>query len=1124
MQDSGTRYDAFISYSRKLDGDLARDLLPGLERFALPWYRRRRALRVFRDDASLSANPGLWGSIKEALEASEWLILLASPEAACSEWINREVQWWLENKPNPLDRLLIAVTEGQPTWEAGPPSVDEESSDVLPVALRGRYAAEPPRWVDLRSVRIRSHDGGHRTGLQEALADLASPLLGKPKDLLYGDTIRQYRRNMRWAYRAVAVLTVLTLLAVLAGVFAYVQRNQARTDARIALSRQVVAEAAAIQATTPGLARQLLVAADRIDPTDQVVGALLNSLSIPGQVDLRSPVLAEAYSPRGPVLAVGTDTGLVLYDTATGSRLATLTRRNGSIFAVAFSHDGNILAAAGQHMPVHFWDVADSAHPRLLTESIPSAESINALAFSANGDMLATVSVDDTVRLWDMTAPTHPTIVTTLRGNPSAVGVLALSPDGMTLARGGINNTVQLWNISDPTRPTRLATLTGSIGAVDVLAFSPDGHLLASGGQTDATVRVWDVTNPAHPLARPTLSGHAEPVDALAFSPNGNMLATGSLDDTVRLWDITDPTHPTILSTLSGHSSTVSAIAFSPDGLVVAAGSQDQTVFIWNVTDPVRSVAISALAGSSYPAAFSPDGRIVASGDPIELSDITNPSSPRVLATLVTGHGIVQAAAFSPDGHVLAAESIDGSTRLWDVTDPAHPKDLMRLTGRGGAVAMLAFSLDGHTLASTNGDAPRLWNVTNASRPTAIVSPSTEFTTTDAFSAQSRTLTAADLVGWSNVIDPAAPSSFATWAAEHGHTHVLALSPDGHIMATASGDRTLHLWDISDPASPVALTTLTGAAGAFQVVTFSPDGRTLAAGTLTGNVSLWDISDPTHPAALTTLTANSSTIQAVAFSPDGHFLATTGLNGTVQLWDMDITDILQRLCVESSQPITQAQWDQYIPGVAYARPCLAGAHLRMPTGTGVSMPATRIPAATIPASPRGTVPGNVAAKNLHHVDWANVSIPGQFCSVPGFVKLKGGQATSFSTKWGSVRFSEIGPVIYGDLGGAGQEEGAVSVWCDNGGGTADSELAQAYLIFDGAGGKLTAIGAITAQEQPGDVHVSNVTKVTFSPDRIAAHEVWYRGSDPSCCPSGTAVTIWTYTHGQLVPGTPDIRS
>jgi hypothetical protein len=88
-------YDAFVSYSHALDGALARALQIGLERFAKPWYRPR-ALRVFRDTASLSANPGLWSSIQNALASSAWLVLMASPDAARSPWVDREVAWWLE--------------------------------------------------------------------------------------------------------------------------------------------------------------------------------------------------------------------------------------------------------------------------------------------------------------------------------------------------------------------------------------------------------------------------------------------------------------------------------------------------------------------------------------------------------------------------------------------------------------------------------------------------------------------------------------------------------------------------------------------------------------------------------------------------------------------------------------------------------------------------------------------------------------------------------------------------------------------------------------------------------------------------------------------------------------------
>src|SRR3712207_9559591 len=83
-------YAGFISYSHAVDGKLAPALQSGLHAFARP-FLRLRALRVFRDEASLSANPGLWSSIEESLEASRFFILLASPEAARSPWVGREI-------------------------------------------------------------------------------------------------------------------------------------------------------------------------------------------------------------------------------------------------------------------------------------------------------------------------------------------------------------------------------------------------------------------------------------------------------------------------------------------------------------------------------------------------------------------------------------------------------------------------------------------------------------------------------------------------------------------------------------------------------------------------------------------------------------------------------------------------------------------------------------------------------------------------------------------------------------------------------------------------------------------------------------------------------------------------
>ena len=88
------RYGAFISYSHAASAEVARGLQKWLQAYAKPWWRWR-AVNVFRDETDLTASPALWSTITEALDQSSHFILLASPNAAQSKWIKREVRYWL---------------------------------------------------------------------------------------------------------------------------------------------------------------------------------------------------------------------------------------------------------------------------------------------------------------------------------------------------------------------------------------------------------------------------------------------------------------------------------------------------------------------------------------------------------------------------------------------------------------------------------------------------------------------------------------------------------------------------------------------------------------------------------------------------------------------------------------------------------------------------------------------------------------------------------------------------------------------------------------------------------------------------------------------------------------------
>ncbi|WP_052191945.1 toll/interleukin-1 receptor domain-containing protein [Sphingomonas sp. Ant H11] len=117
MAQSGS-YIAFISYSHS-DRYWAEWLHRTLERYRPPRHigadlkKPTRLRPIFRDQAELSAGPDLGDSIRSALDRSSHLILLCSPSALASRWVNAELAHFLTT--HSVDRVLcVLVGDSQP--------------------------------------------------------------------------------------------------------------------------------------------------------------------------------------------------------------------------------------------------------------------------------------------------------------------------------------------------------------------------------------------------------------------------------------------------------------------------------------------------------------------------------------------------------------------------------------------------------------------------------------------------------------------------------------------------------------------------------------------------------------------------------------------------------------------------------------------------------------------------------------------------------------------------------------------------------------------------------------------------------------------------------------------------
>jgi serine/threonine protein kinase len=122
----------------------------------------------------------------------------------------------------------------------------------------------------------------------------------------------------------------------------------------------------------------------------------------------------------------------------------------------------------------------------------------------------------------------------------------------------------------------------------------------------------------------------------------------------------------------------------------------------------------------------------------------------------------------------------------------------------------------------------------------------------------------------------------------------VAFSPDGKTLASSSGDKTIKLWNVS---TGDLLNTLAGHSDGVGSVIFSPDGQTLASGSHDASIKLWDVSSGI---LLKTLEGHTMYIGALAFTPDGQTLISGSGDDTLRMWSVSTGKLLRTMNADST--------------------------------------------------------------------------------------------------------------------------------------------------------------------------------------------------------------------------------
>jgi WD40 repeat protein len=343
-------------------------------------------------------------------------------------------------------------------------------------------------------------------------------------------------------------------------------------------------------------------------------------------------LVAMAASPWAPLVAIGGQKQIILYNTDTLQPLGILPFPEGFPAIIRFSRNGQVLLTGGglggKLGKVVLWNVAD-------------------------GERIGEVGNEfDQVLGAD------------------------ISPDHAHVALGGPTRLLKIYSTKDGKLEISIKKHTDWITAV---AFSPDGKFLASADRNGG-ISVWEGVTGREFNALP---GHKAGVTGLAFMPG--VLASASEDGRISLWDVKEAKE---IRGWVAHAGGVESVDFTTDGRIVSSG-RDKIAKAWDQTgklllssEPFNDIALRAVLSNERVIAGDWTGQIrvfnLADGKPLgELSSNPLPISDHLAtAEKQLADGKAQAAALQT---AIAADEAKVKSELAAVEEK-RKADLAALT------------------------------------------------------------------------------------------------------------------------------------------------------------------------------------------------------------------------------------------------------------------------------------------------------------------------------------------------------------------------------------------------------------------------------------------------------------